>query len=374
MRKLVNLLMAVVGVVLCFVMASCAEDNSKTKIGLVMYQWTDTQGKNMQNYCEYLEANFPVEFEYESTYYQDDKHLECVENLISKGCKAIIAGYDTSLESAIATCQDAGVYYIVALDYIAGSDFEGGIPSTEYFLGGTQQFGGDLAALGAAYAKAVIANGCTKIGGVSFPSWGFNEAPEIYAGFKSEIENNSDATVLDLTYATGFDAASIQTATQNVLLEEVDCIFGMSSGIDYVYPELQGTNVKLVSMGYDDSVESLMNNGQLIAAGNNNHAACIASCFVRIMNAVSGKQYSDAQTGEYNRDGIINGVASYPVITNLDELNDYKTYIIPTDLSSGPITAEELKEVMLEYNADATLASLNELTNRTMSEVKAARQ
>lgn len=373
MKKICNLLVAFICLILCFVVTSCNNNNEKTKIGLVMYQWTDTQGKNMQNYCEYLEQNFPVEFEYEQTYYQDDKHLECVENLIAKGCKAIIAGYDTSLESSVNTCSEAGVYYIVALDYISMSDFNGNTPS-EYFLGGTQQFGGDLAALGAEYAKAAVANNCLKVGGVSFPAWGFNEAPEIYEGFKNYIEENSDAEVLDCNYANGFDASAIQTATQSVLLEGVDCIFGMSSGIDYVYPELQGKDVKLISMGYDDSVESLMKNGQLIAAGNNNHAACIASCFVRIMNALNGKQYSDASTGEYNRDGIVNGVASYPVITNLEELEDYKSYIIPTDLSNGPVTAEELKEVMLQYNENATLASLNALTNRSMSEIKAARQ
>lgn len=373
MKKLLNLFAAIMCVVLCFVITACSNSESKTKIGLVMYQWTDTQGKNMQNYCNYLEQNFLVEFEYEQTYYQDDKHLECVENLIAKGCKAIIAGYDTSLESSVSTCAEAGVYYIVALDYIAGSDFNGNTPS-EYFLGGTQQFGGDLEGLGAEYAKAAIANACEKIGGVSFPSWGFNEAPEIYKGFKEYIEANSTATVLDCNYANGFDSSAIQTATQSVLLENVDCIFGMSSGIDYVYPELQGKDVKLISMGYDDSVESLMTNGQLIAAGNNNHATCIASCFVRIMNAINGLQYSDAQSGEYNRDGIINGVASYPVVSNLEELADYKAYIIPEDLSNGPVTAEELKEVMLEYNSNATLASLNVLTNRSISEVKTARQ
>ena len=366
-----KILVLVCSLFACVMVASCNKEDEKVKIGLVMYQWTDTQGKNMQNYCNYLEENFNVEFAYESTYYQDDKHLECVENLFSQGCNAIIAGYDTSLESAIDTCSSNGVYYIVALDYIAAADL--GSTKSDHFLGGTQQFGGDLAGLGAAYAKAVIDNDLTSVGGVSFPSWGFNEAPEIYAGFKAAIEAATEATVADCTYANGFDQTAIQTATQEVLATGVDVIFGMSSGIDYVYPEIRDTNVKLVSMGYDDSVASLMDSGKLIAAGNNNHAASIASCFVRIMNAISGKQYKDATEGAYNRDGIINGVASYPVITNKDELNDYKTYIIPEDLANGPITAAELKEVMLDYNENATLAALNELTNRTLAEVKAAR-
>lgn len=33
-----------------------------------MYQWTDAQGTNIQNFCKYLQENMNVEFEYESTF------------------------------------------------------------------------------------------------------------------------------------------------------------------------------------------------------------------------------------------------------------------------------------------------------------------
>lgn len=57
------------------------------KIGVVMYQWTDAQGTNIQNFCKYLQENMNVEFEYESTFYDDDAQVSCVENLISSGCQ-----------------------------------------------------------------------------------------------------------------------------------------------------------------------------------------------------------------------------------------------------------------------------------------------
>ena len=105
------------------------------KIGSVMYQWTDAQGTNIQNFCNYLEENMNVEFEYESTFYDDDAQVSCVENLISAGCQAIISGYDTNIVAAMSTCADAGVYYTVALDHITEEDFAGADPG-EYFLGG----------------------------------------------------------------------------------------------------------------------------------------------------------------------------------------------------------------------------------------------
>ena len=117
------------------------------KIGVVMYQWTDAQGTNIQNFCKYLQENMNVEFEYEFTFYDDDAQVSCVENLISSGCQAIISGYDTNIVAAMSTCADAGVYYVVALDHITEDDFAGTDPG-QYFLGGTKQFGGDLAALG----------------------------------------------------------------------------------------------------------------------------------------------------------------------------------------------------------------------------------
>ena len=79
------------------------------KIGVVMYQWTDAQGTNIQNFCKYLQENMNVEFEYESTFYDDDAQVSCVENLISSGCQAIISGYDTNIVAAMSTCADAGV-------------------------------------------------------------------------------------------------------------------------------------------------------------------------------------------------------------------------------------------------------------------------
>ena len=118
MKKLVSILMAIAMLTTCiFALASCENTAEKVKIGVVMYGYTDEQGKSTQEYCNYLSENFNVEFVYEKTDYNDDAHVGCVENLISAGCKAVISAYDTSLESSIQTCESAGVYYVLALDY-----------------------------------------------------------------------------------------------------------------------------------------------------------------------------------------------------------------------------------------------------------------
>ncbi len=344
------------------------------KIGIVMYQWTDAQGTNIQNFCNYLEKNLNVTFEYESTFYDDDAQVSCVENLISSGCDAIISGYDTNLVAAMSTCQDAEVYYTVALDHITEEDFAGVAPG-EYFLGGTKQFGGDLAALGKEYADAVADSGIKNAGGISFPAWAFSDAPEIYASFQSELTAKG-ITVQDLTFTSGMTADEVQQNVKDLVNQnpDMDTLFGMASGLDYVYPAIQGSGVKLIAMGYDTSVASLMESGALLAAGNNNHTQAIASCVARIVNALEGNSYPDAAEGAYNEGSIVNGVAGYPVIGTQEELEDYVTYIVPEDGANGCVTAEELENCIISSNPDATMADLNALTNRSLSEIVEARQ
>lgn len=344
------------------------------KIGIVMYQWTDAQGTNIQNFCNYLEENMNVEFEYESTFYDDDAQVSCVENLISAGCQAIISGYDTNIVAAMSTCADAGVYYTVALDHITEEDFAGADPG-EYFLGGTKQFGGDLAELGKEYADAVADAGIENVGGISFPEWAFTDAPEIYASFQSELSAQG-ITVQDLTFTPGMTSDEVQQAAKDLVNQnpDMDALFGMASGLDYVYPAIQGSDVKLIAMGYDTSVASLMDSGALLAAGNNNHTQAIASCVARIINALEGNSYPDAASGTYNEGSIVNGVAGYPVISNKEDLDNYMNYVIPEDGAKGCVTVDELKNCIISYNPDATLADLDELTNRSLSEIVEARQ
>lgn len=344
------------------------------KIGIVMYQWTDAQGANIQNFCNYLQKNMNVEFEYESTFYDDDAQVSCVENLISSGCKAIISGYDTNIVAAMSTCADAGVYYVVALDHITEDDFAGADPG-EYFLGGTKQFGGDLAGLGKEYADAITDSEIQNVGGISFPAWAFTDAPEIYTSFQSELSAKG-VTAQDLTFTPGMTSDEVQQSTKDIVNQnpDMDALFGMASGLDYVYPAIQGSNVKLIAMGYDTSVSSLMDSGALLAAGNNNHTQAIASCIARIINALEGNSYPDAASGAYNEGNIVNGVAGYPVIGNKEDLENYVNYVVPEDGFNGCVTVDELKSCIISCNSDATLTDLNALTNRSLSEIVAARQ
>ncbi|MGN1095256.1 MAG: hypothetical protein ACI4QR_02590 [Eubacteriales bacterium] len=381
MKKFISIIMALAMLVTCIAaLSGCGAKSGHIKIGVIMYGYTDEQGKSTQEYCSYLAENFDVEFVYEKTDYNDDAHISCVENLISAGCKAIISAYDTSLESSIQTCESAGVYYVLALDYASPSDANN--VNSKYFLGGTKQFGGNEADLGKTYGEAFLNSGLTNVSGVSFPAFAFVEATPIYEAFRAVVTSSGKNTVSDLVYSSGFSPADVKTATASAINKDTQAIFGLASGLDYVYPELKNNHpgVKLIALGYNSSVASLFDAGSLIAAGTNNYPQSIASCFVRIMNAIAGKSYSDAASGAYNqKDGnvnVVNGVAGYPVFTDKASLADFETYALgrgSEGMSKGAVTADEIRKVLLTENSEATLADLNALTNRTVEQIKASR-
>ncbi len=379
-KRIIGIMLIVALVVSLAVTVAACNNTQKTKIGVMLYNFTDIQGTEIKSYCEYLEDNFDVEFVYEAVGSNDEAHISGLQNLLSQGCNAVISGYDTALSRSIAMCEEAGAYYAVLLGEVSKYEYleENGYQPTlvegmdsKYFLGGVTQFGGNPETVGVAYAQAAYNAGLKKIGAISFPEFTFKDGKTIYDTFKAELAKlDPTAEVYELqTFMYTQELCEAEVTKLLTNHPDVEAVLGLGSGLDYIYPALQNNNrsdVKLLALGYNNTVESLLS-GSLLTAGTNNYTQCVASVFVRIWDAMNGKSFADQ--GEDD----INGVAGYPIITSQAELEDFKTYIIPADKSNGSITAEELKNAMVTYNENATWAGLNELTGRTLEEIKEAR-
>lgn len=379
-KRIIGIMLIIVLVVSLAVTVAACNNSNKTKIGVMLYNFTDIQGTEIKSYCEYLEKNFDVEFVYEAVGSNDEAHISGLQNLLSQGCNAVISGYDTALSRSIAMCEDAGAYYAVLLGEVSKYEYleENGYQPTlvegmdiKYFLGGVTQFGGDPETVGVAYAEAAYAAGLKKIGAISFPTFTFKDGETIYNSFKTKLaELDPTANVYELqTFMYTQELCEAEVTKLLTNHPDVEAVLGLGSGLDYIYPALQnaGSNAKLLALGYNNTVESLLSQGKLLTAGTNNYTQCVASVFVRIWDALNGKSFADQ--GEDD----INGIAGYPIITSSADLADFKSYIIPSDKANGSITAEELKNAMVTYNENATWAALNELTGRTLAEIKEAR-
>lgn len=383
MKKFVSMILVVaLAAALAVGLSACGAGSNKetSKIGVLLYNFTDIQGKEIQSYCSYLKDNFPVEFVYRAVGSNDEDHISGLQDLLSQGCKAVISGYDTALSKSISMCQDAGCYYVVALGEVSALEFPPpdyqptpveGIDS-KFFLGGTTQFGGNPAVVGESYAEKAAEAGLKHIGAITFPTFAFAEGQIIYEAFKAKLAQlDPSAEVYDLQeFMFTQELCNAEVTSLITNHPDVDAVLGLGSGLDYIRPALQSQNrgdVKLLALGYNDTVNSLMENGSVITAGTNNYSQIIASCFARIYDALNGKAYADRTADD------LNGIVGYPLILNMDDLADFQKYIVPADKAGSSVTVDELKNVMVTTNADAKWADLNALTSRDLAAVKAAR-
>lgn len=343
------------------------EDGSQKEytIGVMLYNYTDFQGQQIKAYCTYLENHFNVKFNFATVGTSEEGHISGLENLLASGVDAVISGYDTALEQSVSLAEEAGVYYAVALGEVDEN------VSSDYFVGGIKQFGENPEELGAKYAERAYAAGVKHIGITSFLEFAFVDAPAIIKGFNDkmkELDTKGEVTV----YPTEFHSFAPENAVDAVTKvisdhPEVDAIFGMGSGMDYVYPAILNStkpDTPLLALGYNDTTEEGLESGEVLMAGTNNYGQVIANSFAQIYDRLNGKTYADWKP---------NGYVNYVTLTSIEEAQDFKNYIIPEDKANGPVTADELKNVMLTYNDGATWASLQELTSRTLAEIKAAR-
>lgn len=397
MKKFIAKLAAVMAAVLClvsvFAVAGCSK-SAKYKIGVLLYNFTDIQGKQIKEYGEYLSKDFDVSFVYVSVGQDDDSHIQGLESCLNQGCNAIFSGYNTAIDTCIEKCAAAGVYYGLILGDTQTTTIDADKLQSKYYLGGVKQFSGNPAAVGTTFANVINGTQLTKIAGISFPPFAFvdgnalfnqmvkdlNETKVVYsAGNESmpfPFNYNGDYYYFMFTQEL-CDATITKMFTEH---SDIEVVVGMGSGMDYVLPALRNgghNNVKLLALGYTDDVASYMENGTLLAAGTNNYVHCMASMFARAYDALesdgtawySDRAKADAQGYQY---AGADGMADYTILTSVSEVNDFKSYIIG-DKANGPITNEELKQCMLTYNSSATWAGLNALTTKTLAQIKTAR-
>ena len=398
MRKFFAKLAAFIVAAMCFAsvfaFAGCG-NGAKYKIGVLLYNFTDIQGKQIKDYGDYLEKDFDVDFVYVSVGSDDDAHIQGLESCLNQGCNAIFSGYNTAIDTCIEKCAAAGVYYGLILgDTVTVENISANNLKSKYYLGGVKQFGGDPTAAGALFAQVINNTQYTKIAGISFPPFAFvdgttlwNKMVEDLAETKTVYSANEKPMPFPFNYNGDyyyfmFDQGLCEATVTKMFTEnpDIEVVVGMGSGMDYVLPALRNSghgDVKLLALGYTDDVASYMESGTLLAAGTNNYVHCMASMFARAYDALESDGtawYKDrpAADGEYYQYAGADGAAAYTILTSVAEVNDFKTYVVG-DKANGPITNEELKQCMLSFNENATWAQLTALTTKSLAQIKSAR-
>lgn len=382
-------------------------EQKNVKIGIILYDYTDIQGKELKNYCDnYLAENFPVTFEYLTASSSDNEaHLAAVDSLISTGCNAIFSGYDTMIGESMEKCDSAGVYYGILFGEAKneadqdgkyneygnwGTKEQSNLYYSEYFLGGLYQFGADHGyEIGKVYGQAVVDAGLTNVGAISFPVYAFSDGVVISQGFAEVLEAANVSVCVDVNTGSlpaqaGFVTVGDDTKNYIANYPTMDGIFGLSSGMDMVLPAInevgrlwtsansgQGA-IKMATLGYNDSSRKYLEDGTLIIGGTNNYVQSVAYMFALAFDAVNGYNMKTTEDSGYQ----MNGTIGYPTFTSIEELNDMETYMLTTvnnDFSKCSVTAEELKAVLKTYGGSGSWEDLAKLVSRSISEIKEVR-
>lgn len=310
-------------------MTGCSNGGDKTvKIGIGLYQDQGPAVTATREFLSGISEELNCEFTYVTLSQTDEAaNKTAAQQLISSGCKGLILTMDSATEAILEECKKAGVYVGGYLsDYEQSFDK---IKDHPNFVGTVVDGRYSGTAWGEEIAERIINEGYKNIGMIKFPSFAFPHQNEMDSAFRAKIEeynktasDDKKITVQAQTTELMFQPLSADYFSAN---PNIDAIFGMCAGVDFIYPTLvqnNKTNIKLYTAGFsvDDSVL-----GNFGTSGNGcfqelvfSNVEAITYPLVMLLNKIDGQEFSDNPSEAQRVD------SSQIRITNNEELNTVK--------------------------------------------------
>ena len=329
LKKIISLVITAGILLSCLALVGCNGGNGeKVKIGIGLYQDQGPAVTATREFLKGISEELNCEFVYVTLSQTDEAaNKTAAQQLISSGCKGLILTMDSATEAILEECQKAGIYlggyladYELSFDKVKDNpNFVGTVVDGRYT--GT--------AWGEEIAERIINEGYKNIGMIKFPSFAFPHQNEMDAAFRAKIDEYNQT-------ADDADKITVQAETTELMFQplsadyfsanpDIDAIFGMCAGVDFIYPTLtqnNKTNIKLYTAGFsvDDSV--LNNFG---TSGNGcfqelvfSNVEAIVYPLVMLLNKIEGTEFSDNPTEAQRVD------SSQIRITNNEELDTVK--------------------------------------------------
>ena len=335
-------------------LTACGGDSGKIKIGVGLYQDSGPAVTATKNYLNGLADALNCEFEFVTlSQTNDEQNKTTAQSLISGGCKGLILTMDGGFTaSVLEECRKAGVYLAGYL-----SDYEtnyNNIKNNEYFLGTVVDGSYTGYAWGTHVAERIIAEGYKNIGMIKFPSYAFPHQSEMDQAFREKIaEYNATAADGDKITMTATTELQFQPLAESYLEENpnLDAIFAMCAGVDFVYPTLvkkNKTNIKLYTAGFSTDNDVLNNFG---TSGNGciqelvfSNVEAITYPLVMMINKITGHEFSDNPSEAQRVD------SSQIIITNNEQLNLVKTKSLycTGNVNDAFLSVDDVKALLAE--------------------------
>lgn len=323
------------------------------KIAVETYDVTDVQYINIQNYYDYLEEHFNIEFMYSESIASPEDELNFIQNASTSGCKALVAYYNVSQSESVKLCSELGMYYWGQADEDAIYDE---CKNDPYYLGAYDNGTGDYNA-GYLMAQTLIDQGCKKIvycsGGKDFGIQMFIDRAQ---GFYDAVKESDAEVVYEVSGWPGTDPFTAAQTT--VLGMDIDAIASAFTAAPWIQPIADSNKLDgSIRLGFIGTVDEVFQD--LASSG---IASCIlydceeslwGSAISTILNAVSG--HADVTRNESGE--AANYEAPRWIINNGEA---YNSIFEKHEAGEWFVTAEELANTLVEYNPDATYQTLTD--------------
>ncbi len=246
--------------VLCMMMGLSVAMAEDTLVALITMDSIDQHWIALNEGAQKAAAELGVTVKFMSPNTKDDaQQIECVNNAVSAGAKAIVvaANGPDAITSALKEAQAAGVK-IVYVDSPANLEAEATFSTDNKAAGKTA--GDEMIA---ALAAAGIAEGTIGIINVNAAT---DSCVQREAGFRSAFEG-AKFTLLETQYGEG-DAAKSQTIAENYITQGVVGIFGCNEGSTTgAGNAIKAADKAIIGVGFDksDAILGLIDGGFLVA-------------------------------------------------------------------------------------------------------------
>lgn len=338
------------------------------KIGVPLYDTTDSSAIAGKAYFDYLEQYLNIEFIYSEAIASAEQQIAFVENCYVAGCQAIMGSYDVIGHSIIDTCAEYGMYFLMGPSDVARmeGDLYEQYKDNEYWLGGYTQ--GDLNYYaGYACAEYLMEKGvkkcCYASGGALFGvemfvrgQQGFNQA---FADADYEIE------IVELP---GFPTDEWFAQQASILADPtIEAVSGLATPNFWAQPLANAgrDDILLVSGSgaFDETNMSAMESGVLNFT-NFGNVEEQGMCIVMLINALNGDmdmvkpngvvELIDANLWVY--DNYEDAKAVYDITTGTEHLVDINDICSMIKALNPDATFDTMLEIYGETDLDAILA------------------
>lgn len=337
-----------------------ASGNPHHKIGVGYYTDNGAALVAIKAYLEGIKDDLNCEFEvFTISTYDENANLTKVQEMISAGYEGIIMSADMGSGSILAECEKAGVYvagYLCDYNESFYTNYDA-VFGSEYFLGTINDGEFDKTAYVEEISNDIISNGYKKVGLITFPSWAYPLQAEIARMMMEKFDAAGIEYVdpIELSFTTLSDGAPTYLDDN----KDIDCVFSICAGANFVYPDLVAagrTDLPLYTAGFEGKAD--MENFRGRGNGMFRSICCtptegIAYAIVLMVDKLNGAKFDDAPATPERLP-----ITQYVILSDEEMDAMSQTIYCTGNYEDSVLKGDAVKNLCKSFNDQATYADL----------------